>query len=264
MDIACPVLILSNKYIQTFRVFESLLEAEGANQLHEATLGLVHGLGFDSFHYGVHKSRRHDGESARFVFDGIEREQSQWFLSSFSTSWGDHYRSHDYIGIDPLVRHASTSSLPIQWQNCPRTAASEIKLFDEARQHGLSAGTTIPIHSATGEQGLLSLAYEKETHRLSMRHPSVMGQALMLCNYLHEAMRTLDAPKISALPHITSRERECLLWAAVGKTAWETSQILHISERTVVFHLSNVAAKLGATNKRQTIARAVSLRLIQP
>ena len=35
---------------------------------------------------------------------------------------------------------------------------------------------------------------------------------------------------------LSPRELECLKWAAAGKTAWETSIILDISEGTVKFH----------------------------
>ncbi|MGD8937457.1 MAG: helix-turn-helix transcriptional regulator, partial [Thiogranum sp.] len=49
-----------------------------------------------------------------------------------------------------------------------------------------------------------------------------------------------------------------------GKTTWETSRILRISERTVTFHLQNVQGKLGVSNRQQAVARAVSLGIIEP
>ena len=57
-------------------------------------------------------------------------------------------------------------------------------------------------------------------------------------------------------PALTAREREVLLWAAQGKTAWETSAILGISSKTVEFHLGNCGRKLGAATKAQTILAA--------
>ena len=58
--------------------------------------------------------------------------------------------------------------------------------------------------------------------------------------------------------------KECLLWATEGKTTWETSQILSISERTVTFHLQNVQGKLGVNNRQQAVGRAVTLGIIEP
>lgn len=66
------------------------------------------------------------------------------------------------------------------------------------------------------------------------------------------------------IPSLTSREKECLQWAAAGKTSWEIARILSVSERTVIFHIGNATKKLGATNRRQAVARAISLRLIAP
>ena len=37
---------------------------------------------------------------------------------------------------------------------------------------------------------------------------------------------------------MSARELDCLKWTAAGKTAWEASVILGISEQTVRFHLN--------------------------
>lgn len=63
-------------------------------------------------------------------------------------------------------------------------------------------------------------------------------------------------------PVLTAREREVLLWAAQGKTAWETSAILGISPKTVEFHLGNCGRKLGTKAKAQTILAAARLGLL--
>jgi DNA-binding CsgD family transcriptional regulator len=48
--------------------------------------------------------------------------------------------------------------------------------------------------------------------------------------------------------HLTPRERQCLHWAAHGKTHFETSLILGISTSVVKNHLDNARIKLGAVN----------------
>ncbi|MBF0110096.1 MAG: autoinducer binding domain-containing protein [Magnetococcales bacterium] len=61
---------------------------------------------------------------------------------------------------------------------------------------------------------------------------------------------------------LTEREKECLRWAADGKTSWETGMILNVSERTVNFHLANAQKKLMATNKIQAVARAILYHIL--
>ncbi|MBL4910353.1 MAG: helix-turn-helix transcriptional regulator [Alteromonadaceae bacterium] len=56
---------------------------------------------------------------------------------------------------------------------------------------------------------------------------------------------------------ITARELECIKWAADGKTSWEISQILSISQRTVDFHLANCINKTNSSNRQQAIVKFV-------
>jgi LuxR family transcriptional regulator, quorum-sensing system regulator BjaR1 len=61
---------------------------------------------------------------------------------------------------------------------------------------------------------------------------------------------------------LTTREKEVLARAAEGKNAREIGDILHISRRTVEFHLQAAASKLGTRNKTQTLAVALREKLI--
>ena len=61
---------------------------------------------------------------------------------------------------------------------------------------------------------------------------------------------------------LSVREKDCLRWRAMGKSDWEISQILAISERTVKFHLECARAKLGATNTVHAVARAMAHGLV--
>lgn len=59
-------------------------------------------------------------------------------------------------------------------------------------------------------------------------------------------------------PPLTPREKECLRWALLGKSAWETGEILGISQHTVAKMLQTARAKLDAPNK-QAAARYASM-----
>ena len=62
--------------------------------------------------------------------------------------------------------------------------------------------------------------------------------------------------------HITKREREVLQWLQQGKSSWEISTILGLSERTVNFHVYNLMEKIGAVNRPQMIILSLRLGLI--
>ena len=56
---------------------------------------------------------------------------------------------------------------------------------------------------------------------------------------------------------LTKREIECIKWASEGKTSWEISQVLSISQRTVDFHLANCVTKTNSVNRQQAIAKCL-------
>jgi DNA-binding CsgD family transcriptional regulator len=83
--------------------------------------------------------------------------------------------------------------------------------------------------------------------------------------HLQEASHRILARTVDvASGELTAREKECLFWTAEGKTAWETSKILAVSERTVCYHIQNAMAKLCASNRVQAATLAVGNLLLDP
>jgi LuxR family quorum sensing-dependent transcriptional regulator len=92
----------------------------------------------------------------------------------------------------------------------------------------------------------------------------VSKSALQLIGvYAHNRIRALNRPTPTGRGPLTPREREILRWAADGKTAWETSVILDLSERTVKFHLIEASRKLNAVNRTSAVAKALARGLIK-
>lgn len=56
------------------------------------------------------------------------------------------------------------------------------------------------------------------------------------------------------LPSLSPREKEVLLWAGRGKSAWETAQLLGLCESTVKSYMRNACARLGVKNKTHAVA----------
>lgn len=68
-------------------------------------------------------------------------------------------------------------------------------------------------------------------------------------------MRDTLKGKIAGRP-ITKREKEILDWLRQGKTSWEISIIIGISEHTVNFHIKNSKNKFDAMNRHHLVALA--------
>lgn len=78
---------------------------------------------------------------------------------------------------------------------------------------------------------------------------------------LRQAVETVAAGKPWGLDKVTSplsdREQEVLLLLTQGLRDRDIAQQLHISERTVKFHLNNVLTKLGARTRYQSLYQAL-------
>lgn len=80
---------------------------------------------------------------------------------------------------------------------------------------------------------------------------------------LTEHLMTLcDPPEEPAAPGLTVRERDAIALVADGKTDWEISVILGVSESTARFHIDNARKKLGAVNRTQAVAKLFARRMI--
>ena len=64
-------------------------------------------------------------------------------------------------------------------------------------------------------------------------------------------------------PRLSSREQEVLIWAARGKTIWETAKILGLSQSTVREHLVHCQEKFQTYNKVELVAKAMCIGSIQ-
>lgn len=64
--------------------------------------------------------------------------------------------------------------------------------------------------------------------------------------------------------NVTKRELEVLRWVHTGKTNWEISSILGISQTTVKNHVQNIIRKLGVENRRQAAIKGLKQGLIAP
>ncbi len=77
--------------------------------------------------------------------------------------------------------------------------------------------------------------------------------------YSHESSAGM---KVFPTVSLTARERDILVWMREGKSTWEISSILGLSQHTVKYHLKKTFHKLNATNRAQAMAVALDNKLI--
>ena len=132
---------------------------------------------------------------------------------------------------------------------------------DHARALGITGGLCVPVAGPGSVTGDLTLATRHATSEGLLNERR--GSALLFSRYLYLAcLPFIESMRSSCAPRLSAREIECLSWAARGKTAWETSRLLDVSEHTVVYHMRNAQAKLGAANRQHAISRSIELGIL--
>jgi DNA-binding CsgD family transcriptional regulator len=229
-----------------------LLEVQTVPELYTKVRAIAHSLEFDHFVYGLRLHLNGGGPAHELV------------ISGYPAAWRQIYEQENYVATDPTVAHCLNSSLPLVWSESLFVDNNAAGLMETAHQFGLRSGLTMPVHSTHLQTGLLSLASDRTA--VSFEENLVMvGQAQLFATYLHEAARGLVEKKERAQRtacQLTPREKECLTWAAAGKSSWEIARIVAASERTVNFHIGNLIQKLCVSNRSQAVAKALATGLI--
>jgi DNA-binding CsgD family transcriptional regulator len=59
------------------------------------------------------------------------------------------------------------------------------------------------------------------------------------------------------LPRLTDRQRDCLIWVARGKSDWEISRIIDVSQETVVRHVKQARERYGVQKRTLLLIRTL-------
>ncbi len=180
-------------------------------------------------------------------------------LNNYSATWQARYAEQGYLAVDPTIAHGSRSVLPLVWSE--DVFAQARPFWEDARAHGLRHGWSQACHDGRGVAGLLTLARSHDP--LSDAELRQQGQRVSwLGQAVHEALSARHARRAAPDVALTRREAEVLRWTADGATSAQVSERLHISERTVNFHINNMLLKLDAPNKTALAVKALRLGLI--
>jgi LuxR family quorum sensing-dependent transcriptional regulator len=212
-----------------------------------------------------------DRAFCRFGFETIiitglpnpDQKFSQMVLAKrWPTDWFNIYIQNNFDRVDPVIRHCRSSIHPFEWAEAPYDAERErgaAEVMRRATDFRMVRGFIVPIHGLTGYQAAVSLGGMDLD--LNVRSKPALH---LMAMYGFERIRGLLEPTPDPTSRLTQREREVVAWASRGKSAWETGEILHITQRTAEQHLANAARKLGTVNRAHTVAIAIRDKIINP
>lgn len=187
-------------------------------------------------------------------------------LTTYSKTWVSECMQMPahFIALDPILKHLASSVRPLVWDEATYSNNKCSELYERFSGHGLGSGMTVNVRGARGESVSVGFTCAK---RHAPQATSLLAELGSLCLAATATLHAFSRMEgVGAQPEsdvrLTARELELLRWSRCGKTAWETGNIVGISQATVQFHLRNAVQKLGVASKQQAVLRAMELRLI--
>ncbi len=232
-------------------ILASVLEARTRDDLVSRIKKVILASGFETFMIGLERQTQ-DGQTIHHV------------TSDYAIEWQSKYQEKKYAFNDPTIPYCQQSTSPLIWNDHFFKSAGAIHILEEARSYGVSHGLSIATHDQHGFKSMMSLVRDKPLERDAKETEQLLASARVISACVHHTGFNLlgvkDEPNVNVT--LTGRETEVLKWVASGKTTWEISIILNLSEATVAFHVKNIMRKLNVHNRQQAIVIALRRRLI--
>ena len=209
------------------------------DELAQALAEIVSDLGFRYFALTNHVDVRRTSTAIR--------------IHNYPDGWAEWFDSQSLGASDPVHRASNLTSIGFPWSRLPELVAltdKDRKILELARKRGIGDGFTVPAHVPGEAHGSCSFACAAGEQMSDEHLPLVQ----LVGAFAFEAARRMRRMRLSTAPvQLTDRQRECVMWAARGKTDWEIARVLGVSEATVGEHLRHAYERYGVS-KRTLVA----------
>lgn len=178
-------------------------------------------------------------------------------VHNYPEGWQEYFDDKRLGRVDPVHRASHRTSVGFAWSRLTdliELTGKDREVLQEASRRGIGDGFTIPAHVPGEANGSCSFA----TRRGEPLDPDNFPLAQLAGAFAFEAARRIWQVRGGLVPRrkaLTQRQRDCLLWAARGKTDWEIARILGVRHDTVIEHLRH-ARERYCVQKRTSLAIA--------
>jgi DNA-binding CsgD family transcriptional regulator len=188
---------------------------------------------------------------------GLDEGANELLLHDYPEEWANVYTGFGLAGRDPVRRACDHSFTGFAWNAIGRIVPltrGDKQMLMIGRECGLGDGFTVPRHLPGLVRGTCTFVVKPGAELPVTVLPSaeIIGAMALAC-----ALRLWGIRGRPALPRLSDRQRECLLWVARGKTAAETAIILGISPETVIQHLKLARERYDVHCKQSLILSAL-------
>jgi LuxR family transcriptional activator of bioluminescence operon len=170
------------------------------------------------------------------------------------------------FNFDAEISHVFSSNSPISWDDLMNINIGyydnihfSIPILKCDRNNN---GYTIPISNTGKEFCFINIFAPKNNDTSKIIEKALPFIHTFSANIYEQFKKIMNVYK--KRKQLTSQELNCLFWLCEGKTSWEISQIISISERTTNFHIKNILIKLQASNRQHAVAISIHEKILLP
>lgn len=178
-------------------------------------------------------------------------------IHNYPEEWAHRFDEQRLGPSDPMHRASQRSMAGFLWHERTRydpPRSGDEAILAEAERHGIGDGLTVPAHLPGDAFGSVSFAWRPG----EIASRDALQFARMIGGPAFEAARLIVNPGLArAGPRLTDRQRDCVIWAAMGNPVWRVARILGLSPDTVREHLRNARQRYDANGGITLTVRAL-------
>jgi DNA-binding CsgD family transcriptional regulator len=175
-------------------------------------------------------------------------------FDTWATEWRHRYLSHRYSLRDPMVLELCRTVQPFTWDEvCERRRyePQDWKIVDEASEWGMRHGFVVPLLLTGGRVHTITMAGVNPRRDFQAK-----AEIHLVSMYTHASALNLRRKHAPPTP-LSKRERQVLQLVSDGKSDWEASRVLGISQAAVHKHVENVKKRMGVNTRIQAVVAAI-------
>jgi LuxR family quorum sensing-dependent transcriptional regulator len=197
------------------------------------------------------------GAGGAWIGVGSNRK-SRFFFVNWPTAWLEIYQANLWFQIDVMLIEARRRVGPFWFRNIVehfKLTSRQKELCETFYAFGWKDCFAVPIHGPGSLQGLVTLATRQDL-ALSAADCAVLE---MMSRAIWERCRLAEGFGVSdpRRPQLSSREIECLQWAAAGKSDTDIAAIVGIKPATAHFHIEQAKKRFGVKTRVEAVAAGV-------
>lgn len=180
-------------------------------------------------------------------------------FDNYPTIWSEHFIGNGLYVDDPVLHASTRTAIGFPWTAIPdlvRLTTRQRRILESAAREGIGPGFTVPSN-VPGERHA-SCSFAVKLGRELPKQSLMLAQLVGLFAFDAARRIVLDGQRATDPPHLSPKQRDCVVLAGQGKSDNVIAQLLGLSENTVTNYLAAARDRYGVATRTQLVTAALA------